>query len=136
MRTGPDHAGRIRDRVDRSVDIEYFCDMDTPNWFDRQFDFAFGKEHVGHLSLLEPLWRTRIEDIRDKKPVLTPADLSNRATSEAGFNGHVILDLLGRFDRERDETLALLDNIDASDHEKTSLHPRLSQQMRIIELFT
>jgi uncharacterized damage-inducible protein DinB len=92
------------------------------------------KEHVGHLSVLEPLWRTRIDEITASKPVLTPADLGNRATAEAGFIGQEMVSLLGKLDKERDETLALLDGLQPSDREKSSLHPRLNQQMRIVDL--
>lgn len=92
------------------------------------------KEHAGHLSVLEPLWRIRFQDIREKKPMLTTADLNNRATSEAGFNEHPIFALVERFAAERKATLSLLNSIDVLDEEHTSLHPRLQQPMRIVDL--
>jgi uncharacterized damage-inducible protein DinB len=88
------------------------------------------KEHTGHLSVLEPLWRARIQDILDKKAVLTPADLNNSATSEAGFNQFDITVLLQRFSEERQQTLSLLESININDHSHTSLHPRMQQPMR------
>ena len=92
------------------------------------------KEQIGHLSVLEPIWRIRFQDIREEKPRLTPADLDNRATTEAGFNTHALGTLLEKFATERKTTLSLLDSIDALDTTKTSLHPRLQQPMRIIDL--
>jgi uncharacterized damage-inducible protein DinB len=92
------------------------------------------KEQIGHLSVLEPVWRIRFQDIREKKPVLTPADLTNRATSEAGFNGYTIDALLEKFVEERAATLQLLKGIDVRDESRTSLHPRLQQPMRAIDL--
>ena len=92
------------------------------------------KEHVGHLSLLEPLWRTRIQDILEKKPTLTPTDLDNKKTSETGFNNYSITELLQKFTDERKETLALLDGINVKDQQGTSLHPRMQQPMRIIDI--
>ena len=92
------------------------------------------KEQIGHLSVLEPIWRIRFQDIREEKPRLTPADLDNRATTEAGFNTHALGALLEKFATERKATLSLLDSIDALDTTKTSLHPRLQQPMRIIDL--
>src|ERR1700761_7180368 len=44
------------------------------------------KEQLGHLSVLEPVWRIRFEDIEEQKPQLTSVDLNNTATTEAGFN--------------------------------------------------
>lgn len=92
------------------------------------------KEQAGHLYIMEPLWRVRFQDIMKQAPVLTVADLNNTATSEAGFNGVPIGELLGRFVAERQETMRLLDRIDALDMERTSLHPRLKQPMRVIDL--
>jgi uncharacterized damage-inducible protein DinB len=92
------------------------------------------KEHTGHLGLLEPLWRTRIHDILEKKPLLTPTDLDNKKTTETGFNLFTITDLLQHFEDERKETLALLDSIDVKGQTHTSLHPRMQQPMRIIDI--
>jgi len=92
------------------------------------------KEQAGHLFTMEPLWRVRFLDIKERKPVLTTADLNNTATTEAGFNGWPIEALLEKFGAERAETIRLLDSIDASDPAATSLHPRLKQPMRVIDL--
>ena len=92
------------------------------------------KEHTGHLSVLEPLWRERVVQIQQGKPVLSPADLVNTATFEAGFNDWHITILLEKFTTERNQTLSLLDSIKKEDKVKTSLHPRLNQPMRIIDL--
>ncbi|MCS3802174.1 DinB family protein [Niastella sp. OAS944] len=92
------------------------------------------KEHTGHLSVLEPLWRARIQDIIEKRPTLTPTDLNNSATSEAGFNKLSITELIQRFAVERRQTLVLLDSINISGHTNTSLHPRMQQPMRIIDI--
>src|SRR5688572_24074099 len=92
------------------------------------------KEHTGHLSILEPLWRTRIHDIMEKKPVLSPTDLTNTATTEAGFNNYTIRELLQQFATERRETLSLLDSINVPNENHTSLHPRMQQPMRMIDI--
>jgi uncharacterized damage-inducible protein DinB len=91
-------------------------------------------EHAGHLSLLEPLWRQRFIDIRNRKPVLSPADLENKATTEAGFNNNDFKKLIETFINERNTTLLLLDSMNEEDKTKTSLHPRLQLPMRIIDL--
>jgi uncharacterized damage-inducible protein DinB len=92
------------------------------------------KEQAAHLALMEPLWRTRFMDIKQRKPVLTVADLNNRATTDGGFNVRPIEELLQRFSAERAQTLLFLDGIDTGDKESTSLHPRLKQPMRIVDL--
>ena len=92
------------------------------------------KEHTGHLSLLEPIWRIRFQDIRAGNSALTPADLENRATTEAGFNKHTISSLLEKFIYERGLTMALLNSFDTLEDGRTSMHPRLKQAMRVIDL--
>lgn len=92
------------------------------------------KEHTGHLSVLEPVWRVRFGDILENKPVLTPADLNNKATTEALFNNYAIASLVEKFVAERNETLSFLNSIQVLDDSQTSLHPRLQQPMRIIDL--
>ena len=111
----------------------------TRNLPDQTLDFKPAgkwsiKEHVGHLSLLEPLWRLRFFDIKNSQPQLTPADLENRATSEALFNAYHLQRLLTTFRNERKATLALLVDMNEEDLLKTSLHPRLQQRLRIIDL--
>jgi uncharacterized damage-inducible protein DinB len=92
------------------------------------------KEQAGHLFTMEPLWRMRFGDIVTMKPMLTVADLDNTATTEAGFNTVPIGELLQRFAAERQKTIHLLDQVDAKNVQRTSLHPRLKQPMRIIDL--
>ncbi len=90
------------------------------------------KEHVGHLCILEPLWRQRIIDINNCISTLTPADLENRATTEGNFNLKDISLLLQLFKLERTATLSLLDGMNDI-VSNTSLHPRLHKPMRIID---
>lgn len=88
-------------------------------------------EHCGHLFILEPLWRGRIIDIIEGKPVLTSADLENKATFDAGFNEMDIEQVLADFERERKLTLQQLDLLTEEDLVKQSFHPRIKQPMRI-----
>ncbi|HUP12660.1 MAG TPA: DinB family protein, partial [Niastella sp.] len=92
------------------------------------------KEHTGHLSVLEPLWRVRMHDILAKKPSLTPTDLNNSVTTGAGFNRYSIPELLQKFTAERNETIRLLDSIDIKTYPHTSLHPRMQKPMRLIDI--
>lgn len=92
------------------------------------------KEHVAHIFLLEPLWQIRFHDIRNNRPVMTPADLNNRATGEGGFNAVPIDELMERLRQERSRTITLLSSLEGNDFNGVSLHPRLQKKMRIIDL--
>jgi uncharacterized damage-inducible protein DinB len=90
-------------------------------------------EQAGHLIVLESLWQARIVDIVAEKPVLTAADLDNKATFDARFNERDIDDVLAGFERERRLTLQQLDDLGSNDFLKQSMHPRLKQPMRIVD---
>jgi uncharacterized damage-inducible protein DinB len=91
------------------------------------------KEQVGHLTILEGLWRARLNDFNEGKTELTPADLDNKATDAANFNQYHATALLDQFLKERTATLALISTIDIRDVKQTSLHPRLKSPMRIVD---
>jgi len=91
-------------------------------------------ENVGHLILLEDLWRKRFQDIKDGKHDMSPADLNNTATDQAFFNKSVLDELTKNLIDERAKTIALLQGISKEDLLKKSIHPRLNQPMNIVDL--
>jgi len=133
---GPDDYGTIYDRLQSTPDRVRTLVSGLPlDRLDLKPEGGWSiKEHTAHLSIMEPVWRIRFHDIQDGKPVLSAADLTNRATTEGNFNAKDISVLLDVFQKERNTTLALLDKLDMLDESRTSLHPRLNQQMRMIDL--
>jgi uncharacterized damage-inducible protein DinB len=92
------------------------------------------QEHIGHLLDLDELHTGRLDDFLTGAAVLRPADVTNRRTWEAGYNERPIADLLRDFRRERERFVARLDAWDRSLLSLTSLHPRLNQPMRVIDM--
>lgn len=93
------------------------------------------KEHIGHLSDLEPLWQGRFEDIKNDQKELRTTDLQNRKTTEAGHNDKSIDELIRAFDNLRQQTIWSLENIDENTVFKSALHPRLKTPMRTMDHF-
>ena len=93
------------------------------------------KENAGHLADLEPLWQGRFEDIKNGQAELRVTDLLNTNTTLAGHNDTPVEELLHRFRQLRQQTLALLENIDEALIFKSALHPRLKTPMRTIDHF-
>lgn len=91
-------------------------------------------ENIGHLILLEDLWRIRFRDIKEGKPDMSPADLNNTATDESSFNNMLFEELIKNLVSERHKTIAMLQKMSEEDFLKTSMHPRLHQPMNIIDL--
>jgi hypothetical protein len=93
------------------------------------------QETAGHLLDLEWLWRARVEDFIVGRADLTPADLKNRKTHEARHNERNIDDILSEFRLKRGELLERISALDATDFQKTALHPRLKTPMRLVDHF-
>ncbi|MDR0265124.1 MAG: DinB family protein [Sphingobacterium sp.] len=91
-------------------------------------------ENIGHLMLLEDLWRIRFKDIKEGKPDMSPADLNNTATDQSSFNNMLVEELIKDLVSEREKTIVMLQKLSEEDLLKTSMHPRLQQPMNIIDL--
>ncbi len=92
------------------------------------------QEHAGHLLDLEPLELQRLDDYAAGRAVLTPADLQNKRTHEARHNERSLADILRAFRVERLEFVRRLEAFDAEFVQRTAVHPRLQQTMRVIDL--
>ncbi|MFN0204005.1 MAG: DinB family protein, partial [Bacteroidia bacterium] len=93
------------------------------------------KENIGHLIDLEPLWQGRYLDFKNGELELRPADLDNTKTHLANHNETPIAELLHTFRQVRQETLAMLENIDEDLIFRSALHPRLKTPMRMMDSF-
>lgn len=91
------------------------------------------QEHAGHLLDLEWLWFARIEDFSKGAAVLTPADLNNRKTFEAGHNARPIGEILSEFRKERKMALEAIAGMPEAAFAHTALHPRLQTPMRFAD---
>ncbi|MGZ5221453.1 MAG: DinB family protein [Chitinophagaceae bacterium] len=91
------------------------------------------KEHIGHLYDLEDLWWRRLQDFLDRKEILSPADLTNTKTNEAGHNQKTVEQLMQQFTIERQRLLETVYVFDKTTLGLTSIHPRLQQSMRLVD---
>ena len=91
------------------------------------------KEHVGHLYDLEELWWKRLQDFLDRKEILSPADLTNTKTKEAGHNEKTLEGLMQQFTIERQRILETIYGFDKGTLGLLSIHPRLQRPMRLID---
>jgi uncharacterized damage-inducible protein DinB len=91
------------------------------------------QENTGHLLDLESLWLTRVEDYVKGTGTLSPADLTNRKTEEAGHNSRPVEEILADFRTARTKLVERIQSLDADMHSRTSLHPRLKAPMRLVD---
>lgn len=92
------------------------------------------QENVGHLIDLEELHTGRIDDFIAGKETLRSADLSNKKTDEANHNKKNINDLLKKLKYVREDFVRRMKNLDAKILRQSSIHPRLNQPMRPIDM--
>jgi len=92
------------------------------------------QENVGHLIDLEELHSGRIDDFIAGKENLRPADLNNRKTDIANHNNKNIGELLKKLKSVRDDFINRMKNLDAEILKRSSIHPRLNQSMRPIDM--
>ena len=92
------------------------------------------KEEIGHLGDLEPLWLARVHNFMAGDPVLAAADMSNAKTHEAGHQEKETGLLLKQFREQRMKLVASVRRMNKEQQERTARHPRLQQNMRIVDL--
>ena len=92
------------------------------------------QENVGHLIDLEELHSNRIDDFIEGKETLKPADLNNKKTDEANHNNETISALLDKLKFVRKDFVNRIKSLDAEVLQRSSIHPRLKQPMRPIEM--
>ena len=91
------------------------------------------QEHAGHLLDLEPLWLARVGDYVAGSGELTPTDLQNRKTDEAGHNLRPLEEILTEFRAARGRLLTRVGELEASLFPKTIPHPRLKTPLRLVD---
>lgn len=92
------------------------------------------QENVGHLLDLEPLWFGRFQDFVSGVSVLREADLTNAKTNHADHNRTSLTNLLTSFKTRREEIIHFIEPLTQEAERLASLHPRLMQPMRLIDL--
>lgn len=92
------------------------------------------KEHIGHLNDLESLHEGRIEDFLNRKEILRAADMTNAATYKANHNSQDVEHLLKIFETARHTFIEHLLRLDDATQKFSSLHPRLKQMMRPVDM--
>lgn len=114
------------EELSRDLSKNVLTDRMNPSWSIQ--------ENIGHLWDLERLWYGRVVDFENGAEMLRHADLENRLTHDADHNESELSELLARFRTERSQLVEKLDLADESFRSNVSLHPRLNQPMRVIDL--
>ena len=92
------------------------------------------KEHIGHLYDLDEIHDGRLDDFLVGEEMLRAADITNRRTSEAGYNGRNVAEILGLFGQRRIKFVKRLLAFGEADMVRAAIHPRLKTPMRMADM--
>ena len=90
-------------------------------------------EHIGHLDDLHALDVRRLDEFLSRVPVLSAADMTNRATYERKHNDRSTTAILESFGTRRLEFVHRLDRLTAEEAAIASEHPRLRRPLRLVD---
>jgi uncharacterized damage-inducible protein DinB len=111
----------------RGLPREVLTRRDGPRWSIQ--------EHVGHLADLDrATFLPRLAEFEAGAAVLTPADMKNRATEDAGHNARAIQEVVAAFRATRERITTRLEAQDGAFFERSALHERLNKAMRVVDL--
>jgi hypothetical protein len=91
------------------------------------------KEHLGHLTDLEPLDDRRLDEFLNRAEVLSAADIENRATENGNHRRIPTVDITQRLAAGRDRLIRRLEMLTEKEIEITARHPRLQKPMRLLD---
>ena len=92
------------------------------------------QENIGHLLDIETLWHGRLDDYESGCQVLRAADMENRRTHDANHNSRALQEILASFRTSRMKLVERLEGLDEAGVERSAMHPRLGQPMRIMDM--
>ena len=92
------------------------------------------QEQAGHLLDLEPLGTNRLDDFEAGRDVLAAADMTNQTTHQANHNANTLKSILAMFREGRMAFVHRLDGYNEAFIQRTAIHPRLKQRIRVIDL--
>lgn len=90
-------------------------------------------ENIGHLADLEVVWQQRLDDYLAGREELSPADLTNRRTHDAGYNARPIDDVLREVRAAREAFVSRLERLEPHDFARVARHPRMGIPMRLVD---
>jgi hypothetical protein len=90
-------------------------------------------EHIGHLIDLDELDHTRLDEYLAGAPTLSAADMTNARTDAAGYNDVATATILDYFRGRRGELIERLEGLSDKQIERTAVHPRLQQALRVVD---
>ena len=123
---------RLRDTPDK---IEQLVSSISTEILKRKINDKWSiQEHIGHIIDLEELHDGRIDDFIKGAEVLSAADMTNKKTHEANHNTREITEILQELRVTRTKFINRLEKLDDSVLSHVSIHPRLNQPMRPIDM--
>lgn len=127
----PDFTERLRGLVPRLQELFRTVDHDTAH---RQLDGSWSMaQNAGHLADVEDLWQERLEDLRQRRAVYTPADPARFQAAAKRHIGRAVSEILKELAERRGQLVKALVEAPPELQTASSFHERLQCPMRLID---
>jgi hypothetical protein len=90
-------------------------------------------EHIGHLDDLHDLDMRRLDEFLSRVPVLSAADMTNRATYDARHRERSTSEVLEGLRMRRSDLIGRLERLTPEEAGIASEHPRLHRPLRLVD---
>lgn len=126
-----DFTERLRGLVPRLQELLRPVDHDTAH---RQLDGSWSMaQNAGHLADVEDLWQERLEDLRRRRLVYTPADPARFQAAAKRHIGRTVSEILEELAERRGQLVQALAEAAPELQVANSFHERLQCPMRLID---
>jgi uncharacterized damage-inducible protein DinB len=92
------------------------------------------QELVGHLVSVEALFDARLTQFIEGADILVAADMTNKRTDGANYNGRPIAGILREFRSVRRASMKRYEAVDDATIIRAVRHPRLDRPMRLVDM--
>jgi uncharacterized damage-inducible protein DinB len=90
-------------------------------------------QNVGHLADVEDLWQERLEDLRQRRSVYTPADPKRFQAAAERHQGRPLREILQSLDERRGHLVEALAAASPELQQASAWHERLQCSMRLVD---
>jgi hypothetical protein len=126
-----DFVERLRGLAPR---LEFLLRGIDPDTAHRRLDGTWSiAQNAGHLSDVEDLWQERLEDLRRRRPVYTPAVPARFQEAAARHQGRPLAEILRELSERRARLVEALETAPADLLSASAFHERLQCPMRLVD---